>query len=39
LARVEAASGEITAPMFEFPGGRRFQVRNPADSELGVWGK
>jgi uncharacterized protein len=38
LARVEAAGGEITAPIFEFPGGRRFHFRDPAGNELGVWG-
>ena len=37
LARVEAAGGEITAPIFDFPGGRRFHVRDPAGNELGVW--
>jgi hypothetical protein len=39
LARVEAAGGEITAPIFEFPGGRRFHFRDPAGNELGVWGE
>jgi predicted enzyme related to lactoylglutathione lyase len=38
LARVEAAGGEITAAIFEFPGGRRFHFRDPAGNELGVWG-
>ena len=37
LARVEASGGEITAPIFEFPGGRRFHFRDPAGNELGVW--
>ena len=37
LARVVAAGGEITAPIFEFPGGRRFHFRDPAGNELGVW--
>lgn len=37
LTRVEAAGGEITAPIFEFPGGRRFHFRDPAGNELGVW--
>lgn len=36
-ARVEAAGGEITVPIFEFPGGRRFHFRDPAGNELGVW--
>jgi hypothetical protein len=39
LARVEAAGGEITAPIFDFPGGRRFHFRDPAGNELGVWGE
>ena len=39
LARVQAAGGEITAPIFEFPGGRRFHFRDPAGNELGVWGE
>jgi uncharacterized protein len=39
LARVEAAGGTITAPIFEFPGGRRFHFRDPAGNELGVWGQ
>lgn len=38
LARVEAAGGVITAPIFEFPGGRRFHFRDPAGNVLGVWG-
>jgi uncharacterized protein len=37
LARVQAAGGVITAPTFEFPGGRRFHFRDPAGNELGVW--
>lgn len=39
LERVRAAGGEITAPIFEFPGGRRFHFRDPAGNELGVWGE
>jgi predicted enzyme related to lactoylglutathione lyase len=38
-ARVEAAGGEITAPTYAFPGGRRFQFRDPAGNELAVWGE
>ena len=38
LARVQSAGGEITVPIFEFPGGRRFHFRDPAGNELGVWG-
>lgn len=37
LARVEAAGGTVTAPIFDFPGGRRFHFRDPAGNELGVW--
>jgi uncharacterized protein len=37
LARVEVAGGTITAPIFEFPGGRRFHFRDPSGNELGVW--
>ncbi|CAN5522242.1 VOC family protein [soil metagenome] len=37
LARVTAAGGEVTVPIFEFPGGRRFHFRDPAGNELGVW--
>ena len=37
LARVTAAGGTITAPIFDFPGGRRFHFQDPAGNELGVW--
>lgn len=37
LARVEAAGGTVTAPIFDFPGGRRFHFRDPAGNVLGVW--
>ena len=36
-ARIEAAGGVITKPIFSFPGGRRFHVRDPAGNELAVW--
>lgn len=36
-ARVVAAGGIIVKPIFAFPGGRRFQFRDPAGSELAVW--
>jgi predicted enzyme related to lactoylglutathione lyase len=35
-ARIEAAGGTITVPIFAFPGGRRFHVRDPGGSEIGV---
>ena len=37
LGSVTAAGGEITAPIFSFPGGRRFQFRDPSGNELAVW--
>lgn len=37
LARVEAAGGAISKPVFAFPGGRRFHFRDPAGNELAVW--
>lgn len=36
-AAVVAAGGEITKSVFSFPGGRRFQFREPGGNELGVW--
>lgn len=37
MAKVEASGGEITQPIFSFPGGRRFHFRDPAGNELAVW--
>lgn len=37
LAKVEAAGGHITRPIFAFPGGRRFQFADPDGHELAVW--
>lgn len=37
LARVEAAGGTVTIPIFPFPGGRRFHFLDPAGNELAVW--
>ncbi len=34
LARVTAAGGTMTHPIFAFPGGRRFHFRDPAGHEL-----
>ncbi|MDF2382384.1 VOC family protein [Nostoc ellipsosporum NOK] len=34
---VRGAGGEITVPIFAFPGGRRFHFRDPAGNELGVF--
>lgn len=36
-ARVIAAGGEITMDIFTFPGGRRFQFREPGGTEMAVW--
>jgi uncharacterized protein len=37
-AKVEAAGGHITTPIFTFPGGRRFHFTEPGGNELAVWG-
>jgi len=37
LAAVEAAGGVVTRPIFAFPGGRRFQFREPGGNELAVF--
>ena len=34
---VGAAGGTVTAPIFSFPGGRRFHFADPSGNELGVW--
>ena len=36
-ARVEKAGGRIVAPIFAFPGGRRFHFADPDGYELSVW--
>jgi len=36
-AVVKKAGGVITLPPFKFPGGRRFQFREPGGNELAVW--
>ena len=36
LAAVEAAGGVVSTPPFAFPGGRRFQFRDPSGNELAV---
>ncbi len=35
--RVKVAGGEISVPVFSFPGGRRFQFKDPSGNELAVW--
>lgn len=37
LDSVVAAGGEVTVPIFAFPGGRRFHFRDPAGNVLGVF--
>jgi len=37
LDKVVKAGGVITAPIFSFPGGRRFHFTDPSGNELGVW--
>ncbi|WP_288950829.1 VOC family protein [uncultured Paracoccus sp.] len=37
LTRVTEAGAEITKPIFAFPGGRRFQFREPGGTEMAVW--
>ena len=34
---VVEAGGTISVEIFEFPGGRRFQFRDPSGNELAVW--
>jgi predicted enzyme related to lactoylglutathione lyase len=34
---VEAAGGNISKPIFSFPGGRRFHFEDPDGNELAVW--
>lgn len=35
--KVVAAGGEITNDIFSFPGGKRFQFKDPTGNELAVW--
>ena len=37
LARVRDAGGQVTQDIFDFPGGRRFQFKDPSGNELAVW--
>ena len=37
LAAVKDAGAEITKDIFAFPGGRRFQFREPGGTEMAVW--
>ena len=35
--QVESAGGDISVPIFSFPGGRRFHFTDPSGNELAVW--
>lgn len=35
--KVQDAGGVIIKPIFDFPGGRRFQFLEPSGNELAVW--
>jgi hypothetical protein len=37
LAKLEQQEVEITVPIFTFPGGRRFQFKDPSGNELAIW--
>ena len=37
LARVKELGGTITAEIFPFPGGRRFQFLDPSGTEYAIW--
>ena len=37
LGRVEALGGTIVKPIFTFPGGRRFQFKDPNANEFAIW--
>lgn len=36
-AKIEAAGGVITKPVYSFPGGRRFHFSDPNGNEYAVW--
>ena len=37
LARIEAAGAEVTRPIHDFPGGRRFEFTAPGGITMAVW--
>ena len=37
LATVKAAGAEITREIFDFPGGRRFEFKEPGGTAMAVW--
>ncbi|MFV0475101.1 MAG: VOC family protein [Pikeienuella sp.] len=38
-ARLRAAGAKITREIFDFPGGRRFEFREPGGTEMAVWSR
>jgi hypothetical protein len=38
LEAVVAAGGQVARQIFDFPGGRRFHLVDPAGNEIAVWG-
>ncbi|MBU2713989.1 VOC family protein, partial [Zooshikella harenae] len=36
-SKIETHGGEITKPIFSFPGGRRFHFTEPSGNEFAVW--
>lgn len=36
-AQIKSAGAEITREIFDFPGGRRFEFREPGGTEMAVW--
>ncbi|WBU55959.1 VOC family protein [Paracoccus sediminicola] len=37
LVKVEQAGGKITRPIYDFPGGRRFEFTEPGGTAMAVW--
>jgi predicted enzyme related to lactoylglutathione lyase len=37
LQTIKSLGGEISKPIFDFPGGRRFHFLDPSGNELAVW--
>ena len=37
LVAIKAAGAEITKEIFEFPGGRRFECKEPGGNAMAVW--
>lgn len=35
--KIRSANGQITQPIFSFPGGRRFHFTDPSGNEFAVW--